>query len=450
MLDNLREARATALADAEALLSGEATVEALDAAEARQAEIKDLDAKIESAEALEARTAVVKEARAESGVKAFGSAVIGKEEMTYDVRGDHSFARDMIAAQLRNEPEAWSRLARHQQEVDVELRDISRTDGAGGDFVPPVYLLNEYAEFSRAARVTANLATTMALPSGTDSINIPAITTGTRTGFQAADNSSTYAPTSPRDMVTATRTGRVETISGFQNASIQMIEQSPIASGLDRLIFGDLMADYALQLNSAVVGTGDGSTGSLKGFVTLGTDTTNGIPTTWTETTPSAVGAYAAINKAISQVVNNRYRDVEAIVMSASTWYWLASLADSSNRPLIVPTNGANQAFNANGTIDKAGAAAGLVGLISGVPVYVDATMTKTYGAGTNQSPILVGKFSDSYLFESGVKTRVLPDVLSANLTVRFQVYGYAALIHRFNKSVSGITGTGAIVPSGF
>jgi hypothetical protein len=62
----------------------------------------------------------------------------------------------------------------------------------------------------------------------------------------------------------------------------------------------------------------------------------------------------------------------------------------------------------------------------------------------------LVGKFDDSYLFESGVKTRVLPDVLSANLTVRFQVYGYAALLHRFNKSVSAITGTGTIAPSGF
>jgi len=135
MLDNLREARATALADATALLSGEATVEALDAAEARQAEITDLDAKITSAEALEARTAVIKEARADSGVKTFGSAVIGKEEMTYDVRGEHSFVRDMIGAQLRNDSSSWERLARHQQEVAVESRDVSRTDGAGGDFV---------------------------------------------------------------------------------------------------------------------------------------------------------------------------------------------------------------------------------------------------------------------------------------------------------------------------
>lgn len=448
MLDNLREARSTAVADAEALLAGDASAESLDAVEARQSEIADLDAKITAAEAVEARVAEVKEARAAEGVKAFGSAVIGREEMTYDKRGDHSFVRDMINSQLRNDSQAWERLHRHQAEAAVELRDISRTDTAGGDFVPPLYLINEYAEFARAKRVTANLTTNMALPAGTDSINIPQITTGSRTGFQSADNSTTYAPASPRDLVTSTVTGRVETISGFENVSIQLVEQSPIAGGLDKLIFGDLMADYALQLNTAVVGTGAGTAGTLKGFVTLGTDTTNGIPTTWTETTPTGANSVKAILQAVSQVVTNRFQPAEAIVMHPSTWYWLSSTVDGSSRPLIVPS--ANGPFNANGVVTAPGADAMAVGTIAGLPVYIDATVTKAYGAGTNQSPILVGKFSDSYLFESGMKTRVLPDVLSANLTVRFQVYGYAALLHRFNKSVSAITGTGAISPSGF
>jgi len=446
MLDSLRESRATAAADAAALLAGEVTTEALDAAEARHAEIADLDSKIKTAEALEARTAELKEVRAAANVPTFGSAVVTREAMTYDKGNDNSFVRDMIGAQTRNDADSWSRLARHNQEMAVELRDISRTDGAGGDFSIPLYLVNEFAEFARAARVTANLATNMALPAGTDSINIPAITTGTRVGLQAADNSSTYAPTSPRDMVTATNTGRVETISGFQNVSIQLVEQSPLAGGLDRLVFGDLMADYALQLNTAVAGSGAGTAGSLKGFVTLGTDTTNGIPTTWTETTPSATGGLTAITKAISQVVTNRYKDVEAIVMAPATWYWLASQVDGNSRPIIVPT--ANGPFNAGGVTTNPGASAGLVGSIYGVPVYVDATLKNT--VGTNQSPILVGKFSDSYLFESGVKTRVLNDVLSSSLTVRFQVYGYAALIHRYAKSISAISGTGAVTPSGY
>ena len=445
LASKLKEQRDGLVAEVESTLAAEdVSAEALDAASAKQEEISALDERIATAEKVEARTAAIAESRKESGTKVFGGAVVTRESMTYDKNGENSFVRDMIGAQLRNDRSSWERLYRHQQEVAIETRDVSRTDGAGGDFVPPIYLINEYAEFARAARVTADLTTNMALPAGTDSINIPAITLGSKTAFQNPDNSATTI----RDMVTSTVTAPVRTISGYENVSIQLVEQSPLAGGLDRMVFGDLMADYALQLNAAVVGTGDGTSGTLKGFVTLGTDTTNGIPTTWTETTPSAVGGLKAMAAGISQVVTNRYKDVEAIVMHPSTWYWLSAQVDGQSRPLIVPT--AAGPFNANGVNKAPGASKGLVGTIHGVPVYVDATITKTYGSSTNQSPILIGKFSDSYLFESGVKTRVLPDVLSANLTVRFQVYGYVALAHRFAKAVTAVTGTGAVAPSGY
>jgi HK97 family phage major capsid protein len=441
----LKEQRDALVAEVETTLAAEeVTAEALDAASVKQDEIAALDERIATADKVEARTAAITESRKESKVATFGGAVVTREAMTYDKDGRNSFVRDMIGAQLRNDRTSWERLYRHQQEVAVETRDISRTDGAGGDFVPPIYLINEYAEFARAARVTADLVTNMALPAGTDSINIPQITTGTLAAFQSADNTATTT----RDMVSSTVTAPVRTISGYENVSIQLVEQSPLAGGLDRLVFGDLMADYALQLNTAVVGTGDGTSGTLKGLITLGADTTNGIPTTWTETTPSAVNGLIAIAKGISKVTTNRFKAAEAIVMHPSMWYWFASQVDGSNRPLVVPVTGASQAFNAAGTVTNPGAPAGLVGTIQGVPVFIDATLPKTYA--TNQSPILVGKFSDSYLFESGVKTRVLPDVLSSNLTVRFQVYGYAALAHRFNKSVSAISGTGTVAPSGY
>lgn len=450
LTSKLIEQRDAVVAEADALLATAETSDALDAVAAKQDEVAALDERIAAAEKVEARAAELKESRADSGVKPFagearkGGIVVTSETMTYDRDGKNSFVRDMIGATMRNDASSWERLNRHAQEVAVETRDISRTDTAGGDFVPPIYLINEYAEFARAARVTADLATTMALPVGTDSINIPAVTTGTQVGFQASDNSSTTT----RDMVTSTVTAPVRTISGYENVSIQLVEQSPLAGGLDRLVFGDLMKDYALQLNTAVTGNGDGTSGTLRGFVNLGSDTTNGIPTTWTETTPTAQAGLQSISKAISKVVTNRYQAVEAIVMHPSMWYWFASSTDGASRPIIVPT--ANGPFNANGITTAPGAPAGLVGSIYGVPVYVDATLPKNFGAATNQSPILVGKFSDSYLFESGVKTRVLPDVLSANLTVRFQVYGYMALAHRYAKAVSAISGTGTVAPTGF
>ena len=440
MLNTLREQRDAAAAAAETLLAGEVTAEANEAIAARHEEIKALDERIAVAEAVEARAAAIQESRAASGVKPYAPAVVTREATTYSAKGEHSFVRDMIGAQLRNDSSAWERLHRHQAEATVELRDISRTDGAGGDFVPPIYLINEYAEFARAARVSADLLTGQALPAGTDSINIPAITTGTKAAFQTADN----AATTTRDMVTSTVTAPVRTISGYENVSIQLVEQSPLAGGLDRVVFGDLMADYALALNSNVI-AGTGENGQLTGLLTK-YDVSTAIPVTWTESTPSAVNGLKAIAQAISKVTTNRFRKADAIVMAPQMWYWLASQADSSNRPLIVPTAGGP--MNANGVVTDAGAAAGLVGTIHGVPVYIDATVPTTYN--TNQSPILVGKFDDSFLYESGVKTRVLPDVLSANLTVRFQVYGYAALAHRFAKNVAVISGTGTVAPSGY
>lgn len=445
LTSKLREQRDVLAAEAEGLLTGADTSEALDAVSAKQDEVSALDERIATAEAVETRAAAIAESRKDSKVATFtGGTTITREEMTYSKNGRSSFVRDMINATLRNDATSWERLNRHRNEVDVETRDISRVDGAAGDFVPPLYLINEFAEFARAARVTADQVTTLALPSGTDSINIPAINTGTQTAFQSADNAST----STRDMVTSTVTAPVRTISGYENVSIQLVEQSPLAGGLDNLVFGDLLKDYALQLNTAVAGNGDGTSGGLRGLTNLGTDATFGIPTTWTEASPSANGGLVAVAKAIAKLVTNRFLAPEAIIMHPSLWYWFTSQSDTQNRPLIVPT-GAGP-MNANGVVSNPGAPAGLVGTIHGVPVLVDATLPKNLGAGTNQTPILVGKFSDSYLFESGVKTRVLPDVLSANLTVRFQVYGYMALAHRYAKSVSAITGTGAVSPSGY
>jgi hypothetical protein len=55
----------------------------------------------------------------------------------------------------------------------------NRTDGQGGYFVPPIYLIDEFIPALRAGRTAANLCRQMDLPAGTDSINIPKIATGT-------------------------------------------------------------------------------------------------------------------------------------------------------------------------------------------------------------------------------------------------------------------------------
>ena len=207
MLDSLRESRAAAAAEAAELLAGDATAEALATVEARHAEIETLDAQIIKIEATEARSAEIAEARAAVKVPAFGGAQVGREPMTYGEHGERSYFRDLFNAQMRNDQGAWANLRRHTEELAVEARTtngIDRVDGTGGEFSAPLWLLDLYAKTLRPSRVTADLVQKLALPSGTDSISIPRITTGALTGVQTSDNSAT----TQQDMVTTSVTRR--------------------------------------------------------------------------------------------------------------------------------------------------------------------------------------------------------------------------------------------------
>jgi HK97 family phage major capsid protein len=227
----------------------------------------------------------------------------------------------------------------------------------------------------------------------------------------------------------------------YNDISIQLLEQSPI--NMDAIIFGDLAKDLALAINTQVTSNNNGTSNTLLGLVYQGIN--SGTSVTWTQTTPDATGLVPALGKALSGVANNRYQDAEAIIMSASEWYSVASLLDTTNRPLFAV---GQYAFNPLVSGNNLANSSGLVGTYGGVPVYVDATMPKT--VSTNQSPILVGKFSDTYLFKGAQKAGVFPDVGSSTLTVRFRLYQYVALAHRFAKSISAISGTGTVPTSGF
>ena len=432
MLDALREQRSALAAEVDALLDGEATAEAVDAVEDREGQIKSLDERIAKIESAQQRSAEIAESRAAAGI---GHAKVVSEPQTYAEHGQRSFVRDLVNAQLRNDQGAWSALNRHMQEVAVESRDISRTDGAGGEFVPPLWLVDLYAGTLRAGRTTADLLTSLALPAGTDSINIPRITTGTDVGIQTADN----AATTTQDMVTTSVSAPVRTISGYENVSIQLVEQSPLAGGLDRMIFADLMQAYDTKLNVQVI-NGVGTAGELTGLLN-----TSGIGTvTYTAGTPTAAGFGTAFAQALSNVAKSRYSGAEAYVLHPSIWYGLVGLSDSNGRPIVVPNS--NGPFNAVAVNGVPGASQGPVGNILGVPAYLDPGIPTVSSA----NPVLAAKFSDTILMESGMRTRVLPDVLSANLTVRFQLYAYCAMAARYPAGIVKMVGTGFNPQSGY
>jgi HK97 family phage major capsid protein len=369
------------------------------------------------------------------------------EERTYERGNGNSYLRDLVMSQLKGDDEARSRLNRHANEVrsDKEFRALDRTDTQGGYFVPPLWLMQQWVELARAGRATANVVRNLDLPSGTDSINIPRVATGTATAVQDGDNTA-IANT---DMVDGFVTAPVRTIAGEQDVAVQLLEQSPV--NFDEVIFQDLLADYATRVDQQVI-SGTGNNGQVLGI----RNTANVIGITWTEAAPTVPLLYSRIADAIQRIHTQRFQAPEVIVMHPRRWGWFLSALDTTDRPLVLPSSHNPQ--NAAGIL-SAVAAEQVVGNIHGLPVVTDPNLPTNLGTAPNntQDPILVLRASDLFLYESGIRTRVLqsaspsgnPAVGGRTLTTTLQVYGYLAFTAgRYPTSVAQISGTGLEAPT--
>ncbi|MGH2681021.1 MAG: helix-turn-helix domain-containing protein [Actinomycetota bacterium] len=147
----------------------------------------------------------------------------------------------------------------------------------------------------------------------------------------------------------------------------------------------------------------------------------------------------------ISQMASQRFLPPNAIVMHPRRWAWFLAALDSQQRPLVVPVG--------DGLMNAAGVGLGMseegpVGRLHGLPVFIDANIPTNLGGGTNEDRIVLLRGEDHTLFESEIRTRVLPEVGSGTLTVRLQVYNYAAFTAgRYPTSVAVISGTGLVAP---
>jgi len=356
------------------------------------------------------------------------------EPELYRRGGQYSFARDLIAASspglLDLHGEARQRLSQHTEDManrgGMEYRDISRVDGQGGYAVPPAWLVDMYVELARPGRAFANTCQRLPLPGGTDSINIPKVLTGTTVAVQTADNQ----PVSDTDINDTFINAPVRTIAGQQGVAIQLIDQSPIA--FDEVIFSDLVRAHAGLLDTQVI-YGSGSSGQV-----LGVANTPGI-TSIAVSSLDIAGIYKAIANAINSINTSRYLPPECVLMHPRRWSWLLTLLDTQNRPLFVPD--ANNPMNAAGVLEDVDSQQ-VVGRTLGLPVITDANIATNLGAGTNEDQIYVMRSSDVLLWESGLRSRVLPETKAANLTVLLQVFSYfAASAARYPQSVVQLTG---------
>jgi len=448
-----------------------ATVEAenrrdLRASESRRyhvlgAERTTVEARIAQLEEEETREADQARARELVGASVSGVGGFGNGADTVYQRGNgFSYFRDLLATAMPGSTEAYEaqqRLNEHARCIDRAADDLpsefratrtkraagsetrtnpNRTDGQGGYFVAPLWILEEYAPLLRAGRATADRCNVQDLPPGTDSINLPKVNTGTSTAVQTAD----AAGVSETDLTDTYISGPVRTIAGQNDVALQLVEQSGIA--FDEVIFADLTADYNQRLDLQVL-NGSGSSGTVKGILNAG-------PTavTYTDGTPTVPELYVPLTQALSQVAKARFLPSDSIVMHTSRWYWIMAALDTQNRPLVTPETG--NGVNTIAVLD-ANAVEGVVGSIGGVPIVADANQITGYGAGSNQDRILAGRLKDAFLYEGALRTRAMVEVLSGTLQVRLQLYNYVAMIaDRYPVAYAMIDGTGCITPAGY
>ncbi|MFB7666859.1 phage major capsid protein [Kitasatospora sp. NPDC056138] len=414
-----------------------------------EAQIREIDERIdELAEQIEADAAAAPMQRKYAPTSTKGTSMenrtsmpgysriqVTRSEEVYRPDNGTSYFKDLYLARELGDRDAAGRLHRNQK-LQAETRAISgNVAGAGGEFVPPKWLEEQFIQYARPGRVTVDRCNLEPLPAGTDQLILPKINTGTATAIQTTQNSAVQNT----DLTTTSVSSSVATIAGAQTLSLQLIEQSPLS--MDSVVLGDLAADYAMRFDLQVL-AGTGTNGQLTGILTQAG--TNAI--TFTSASPTLGLLYSKIAGAIQAVHTSRFLPPDTIIMHPRRWAWCVSQLDAQNRPLVVPVAGGP--FNAAGVSGDV-RAQGYVGELQGLPVFVDANVPTNLGAGSNEDRIIVARMADLWAWESNIRAEAFQQTYAQNMSVLVRLYNYVSFQPaRFPQSISVISGTGLTTPS--
>ena len=497
----VRDGEITAFRDAEAAFKA--------ANEQRKAEIEELDERVKDQEDIEKRRNEA--AEASSGVRASVTSepLTYRSDNARGLAGI-SYYRDMALTRCPitlqtggSREEAQARLIRHAQEMEVELpkrdklltqraqaqfvtaeqeflrkavrgtqdariqRLIQETrdgityspferrvepntaQGYGGYLVPPLWLIDEFIPGLRAHRIAAGLPRQLEMPPGTNSINIPKLSTLTLVGYQQMNNSGLPSQDFTDTYVNAT----AKTIGGYADIALQLLEQSPGAI-VDEVVTTDLMAAYD-KFEDAEIIAGDGlNAATLNGGHLTGVypytnwSGTNNV--TYTDASPSGQHLISVFGAMASQIAKTRFSlENLKFVVSGRRWFWFATSLDAYGRPLGESVSGGRQ--NIAAALEGGAQPEGLVGtlpFLCDTPVYSDYNVPVTDGDGT-RDVMIAGLWDDAWNFGTPLRTDIFREVLSASLGVRFRIYNYRAFLIRYGQSFAIAQGSGLTTPVG-
>ncbi len=407
---------------------------------AKVADLKALDERIGELQDAEKREAAAANHRVELGIVEPRATVTDEPNPVYrrdDV--NTSFFRDLAAMQLNRDLGGSLDAARERLVKSQETRagDMTSVAGAGGEFAPPLWQVEDFAALARAGRVTADLCQNETLPSGVSSINLPKVSSGVTVAVQQTQNSAL----SDTAMTTTSVSTGITTVGGKQIISMQLLQQSGIP--FDRVILQDLAKAYAVQVDTQVL-YGTNANGQVRGLVGFATNNafTSAAPAPASVTNANSL--YYVVQKAAAAIATTIYEPANAVIMHPNRWAWVAGAVDTTGRPFVIP-NGAN--FNPLG-LDPGKTAQGFAGTFAGIPVYTDPNISTTANSATNQDEVYVVATDQLWLYESPVQQASFDATYADNASVLFRILGYIGFIpNRYTGSVQSIRGTGLIAP---
>jgi HK97 family phage major capsid protein len=202
--------------------------------------------------------------------------------------------------------------------------------------------------------------------------------------------------------------------------------------GIDSIIVKMFAKAAARDLNKHVLTV---SKTNSKGFLAE-----SGLgQSTYTATTPTVSGLYQGALGALEDVLVGVDEPAEAFLTNARVWFWLLGQLDNQTHPYA----GIKVAEPAIG-VDGKPQTGQPVGYILGTPVYIDQMIPTNLGAGTNESRMIGGRFSESWLLHGMPRVAVSEHANFGSDQTTFRVTqdrGFTCARHK--GAVSIVDGTG-------
>ena len=353
---------------------------------------------------------------------------VTREELTYEYGNGRSFVLDMLRRDRLADHGATERLFRHQREVDVETRAANTTTATGGEFAPPMWVIEKFGTVARTGRVLGDLVVNLELPSGVSSVDIPKMTTGADAGIQSGQNTAVDST----DEVTtdAGGAGNIVTITGEANAAIQLLDFVP-SPGYDGIVYTDLSQAYNQTLEKQML-AGTGSNGQLTGLTKVsGIGSVSGAGVSTSQDT-MVQNLWTLIGQAAAIIGTQRQLPAEFVFMSPRRYYAIASAKDNQARPL---GNIGNAPHKEDLPLAGGGRA---VDRIIGIPCYLTGGIIQA--ASSSADYIVVARVSDMVLYESPAKFAIAVEPLSGTMGVKLQLRRYVAFLNYKAASIAVVT----------